>query len=123
MFTCSHARKAKMAGSFVYAEETHLFDSETLDQAYFAKIPVDRKYTKTEMRTVRCSTAFDNNGGPVQFSLDALEPPDCYLTNRIVIQVEVKLVGANGEAIPAAFNKKLIGPIDNIGEQRELAPF
>jgi hypothetical protein len=98
-----------MADVNVHEEGT--FSAHIVDN-YFDVIPTDTRFTSTEYRQFVSHTAVDKNSETIEFVLERLNAPYCYVLADALMSVTVHITKNDGIALPETSAK--VGPVNNV---------
>lgn len=96
----------------VNVAETGTYPAEHLVDDYFNVFPTDARFTSTEYRQFVSHTAVDKNSETIEFVLERLNAPYCYLLCDALMSATVHITKADGVSMPDVTAK--VGPINNV---------
>jgi hypothetical protein len=96
----------------VNIHEQGTFPAQHIVDDYFDDLPTDSRFTSTEYRQFVSHTAVDKNSETIEFVLERLNAPYCYMLADALMSVTVHITKSDGVALPEATAK--VGPVNNV---------
>jgi len=95
----------------VTAQESGTYPATNYINSFFTDLPTDLRFTKTIYQQITPHTAIDINSKNLQFILDRLDSPYCYIISDALIQGTVLITKADGVSLPD--KTRFVAPINN----------
>lgn len=93
-------------------QERGTFPAQRMIESFFADLPTDMRFTKTAYQQIVPHTAIDKNSKTIEFILDRLDAPFCYLISDMLMMATVIITKADGVSLPE--RNKVVAPCNNI---------
>ena len=93
-------------------QEQGTFPAENMVSSFFSDKPTDLRFTKVAYQQIVPHTAVDANSKNIEFIMERLDSPFCYLVSDMLMQATVVITKEDGKTLPdTAAN---IGPCNNL---------
>lgn len=86
-------------------QESGTFPAQRMIDSFFADLPTDMRFTKTAYQQIVPHTAIDKNSKTIEFILDRLDAPFCYLVSDMLMMATVLITKEDGKTLPDFLNK------------------
>ena len=93
-------------------QERGTFPAQRMIDSFFADLPTDMRFTKTTYQQIVPHTAIDKNSKTIEFILDRLDAPFCYLLSDMLMMVTVIITKSDGTSLPETV--KVVAPCNNM---------
>ena len=93
-------------------QEQGTFPAENMVSSFFSDKPTDLRFTKVAYQQIVPHTAVDANSKNIEFILEKLDSPFCYLVSDMLMQANVIITKEDGVTLPDSTSE--IGPSNNL---------